>query len=88
MSHSGAFAVIDGHGGQKAAEYIKENLVPELLQQRNLHKNPVSSIKQGKYKEGQFESGMDQKFLINSFWRVIKPEDYEFNCPLFKEFIL
>jgi serine/threonine protein phosphatase PrpC len=38
ISQNGAFAVIDGHGGQHAAEFIKDNLEAELLSQRNLDK--------------------------------------------------
>ena len=48
-TRNAAFAVIDGHGGQHTADYVKSRLVSELLQEIDLRKNVAYSIKQGKF---------------------------------------
>ena len=47
-SHNGCFAVFDGHGGQRAAEYARERLAPMLEAHPNLETNVMGSISDGK----------------------------------------
>ena len=47
-SHNGCFAVFDGHGGQRAAEYARERLAPMLEAHPHLETNVMGSISDGK----------------------------------------
>ena len=47
-SWNGCFAVFDGHGGQRAAEFARLHLAPMLEQHPELETNVMGSIKQGK----------------------------------------
>lgn len=44
-SWNGCFAVFDGHGGQRAAEFARERLAPMLSEHSELETNTMLSVK-------------------------------------------
>lgn len=47
-SWNGCFAVFDGHGGQRAAEFARERLATMLSEHSELETNTMLSVKKGK----------------------------------------
>jgi len=47
-THNGCFAVFDGHGGQRAAEFARIRLGDLLEKHPELETNVQGSLKQGK----------------------------------------
>ena len=47
-SYNGCFAVLDGHGGQRAAEFARIRIASMLESHPEIESNVVGSIKQGK----------------------------------------
>ena len=47
-SFNGCFAVFDGHGGQRAAEFARTRLGPMLEATNDIESNTMGSVKQGK----------------------------------------
>ena len=47
-SYNGCFAVFDGHGGQRAAEFARLRLAGMLENNQELESNVAGSIKTGK----------------------------------------
>ena len=48
-SWNGCFAVFDGHGGQRAAEFARSRLAPVLEESPELETNTMTSVKKGKF---------------------------------------
>ena len=47
-SFNSCFAVFDGHGGQRAAEFARTRLGPMLEASNEIETNVMGSVKQGK----------------------------------------
>ena len=48
-SYNACFAVLDGHGGQRAAEFARQRLGPLMEDHAELETNVKGSIQQGKF---------------------------------------
>ena len=64
-SHNACFAVFDGHGGQRAAEFARLHLANMLEQHNEVETNVMVSVKQGKL--AQFERCPRESWLRDRF---------------------
>jgi len=70
------FAIFDGHGGNKCAEYLRDNLLKLIIENKNFPSNINLSIKEAIHKA-------DNDFLNNIAVRENKIVDYSGSCCLF-----
>ena len=70
------FAIFDGHGGNKCAEYLRDNLLKLIIENKNFPSNIHLSIKEAMHKA-------DNEFLKNIAVKEKKIVDYSGSCCLF-----
>lgn len=71
-------SVIDGHGGSKCADYIKDNLVKEIVKSSNFPNNIYEAIKEG---IGNIEKEFTNKIAVSTQGHAIA--DYSGSCLVF-----
>jgi serine/threonine protein phosphatase PrpC len=74
--------VFDGHGGYKAAQYCKENLLQTIIKDSEFERNPAQAVFNSFYKYDIFLQFMNlQKLIyISQEWTKISLQGPEFKC--------